>query len=256
MFKENFCQVPLLKIAVTPVAPDEIVEWISKYVHERTLILGHNLHSVYLYHSGGNFRDTYGKARVVLVDGFPVLLVLNLARLFKMKSPLRGCFRTGSCDWIPILGDSKTIRRIAVIGARSASNAGAVRMISMLHSEFVVQGWDGFADLDELLSTKLKSLNAFDPDLVLVGLGMPMQEQFIYENFDLLPQCPIAAVGGAVDQLSGAQASAPRFLGPVGLEWVYRLLSDPRRLGHRYLVEPIKLCVMLFKMKKSGWRSQ
>ena len=81
-------------------------------------------------------------------------------------------------------------------------------------------------------------VKAFAPDILFVGMGMPRQEAWIMSNLDALPPCVIFSVGAAFDYEAGVQKSAPRWMGKAGLEWLYRLLCDPKRLARRYLYEP------------------
>jgi N-acetylglucosaminyldiphosphoundecaprenol N-acetyl-beta-D-mannosaminyltransferase len=71
--------------------------------------------------------------------------------------------------------------------------------------------------------------------IVLVGLGCPRQETWVYENFSLL-SLPLIAVGAAFDFHAGVLPQAPRVLQDRGLEWAYRLMQEPRRLWRRYLL--------------------
>jgi N-acetylglucosaminyldiphosphoundecaprenol N-acetyl-beta-D-mannosaminyltransferase len=71
--------------------------------------------------------------------------------------------------------------------------------------------------------------------IVFVGLGCPRQEVFAYEMGDQL-QMPILAVGAAFDYHSGFVSEPPRYLQKAGLQWLYRLAQDPRRLWRRYLI--------------------
>ena len=70
---------------------------------------------------------------------------------------------------------------------------------------------------------------------------MPRQEAWIARNLAALPDCVILNVGAAFDYEAGVQRAAPRWMGRVGLEWLYRLAHDPRRLFRRYCVEPWSL---------------
>ncbi|MDP3379476.1 MAG: WecB/TagA/CpsF family glycosyltransferase, partial [Brevundimonas sp.] len=74
--------------------------------------------------------------------------------------------------------------------------------------------------------------------VLLVGMGMPRQEIWIADHLDALPDCVVLNVGAAFDYEAGVQKAAPRWMGKAGLEWLYRLAVDPRRLFHRYCVEP------------------
>ncbi|WP_121192014.1 WecB/TagA/CpsF family glycosyltransferase [Motilibacter peucedani] len=71
--------------------------------------------------------------------------------------------------------------------------------------------------------------------VVWVGLGTPRQDNLIAALTDQV-SCVLVGVGAAFDFLSGAKPEAPAFLHGTGLEWVHRLLSEPRRLWRRYLV--------------------
>ena len=71
--------------------------------------------------------------------------------------------------------------------------------------------------------------------ICLVGLGCPRQETFVYEHRELLPM-PMLAVGAAFDFHAGLLAQAPPWMQARGLEWLFRLWHEPRRLWHRYLV--------------------
>ncbi|BBZ06404.1 hypothetical protein MDOR_05730 [Mycolicibacterium doricum] len=105
--------------------------------------------------------------------------------------------------------------------------------------QWTVSGVDGYVSSDIALTRIID----FDPDLVLVGLGMPRQELFLLSHLAQLPDATYATVGGAIDYLAGTTRLAPRWLGRFGLEWVWRLVNQPRRLAHRYLVEPLLLLI-------------
>jgi N-acetylglucosaminyldiphosphoundecaprenol N-acetyl-beta-D-mannosaminyltransferase len=78
-------------------------------------------------------------------------------------------------------------------------------------------------------------IRATDANLVWVGLGTPKQDAFVDAFRDRIG-VPLLAVGAAFDFLAGEKKMAPRWMQDRGLEWLYRLLSEPRRLWKRYLV--------------------
>jgi len=80
-----------------------------------------------------------------------------------------------------------------------------------------------------------EEIRASGAAIALVGLGCPRQEVWVYEYADML-QMPALAVGAAFDFHAGLLAQAPRVLQDRGLEWLYRLVQEPRRLWRRYLV--------------------
>ena len=72
-------------------------------------------------------------------------------------------------------------------------------------------------------------------------MGMPRQANWIYDNRSQLTANVTFPLGGIMDYLVGETATPPRWTGPLGVEWAYRLLHDPRRLAGRYVWEPIRL---------------
>lgn len=78
-------------------------------------------------------------------------------------------------------------------------------------------------------------INEAAPDFVWVGLGTPKQERWMFSHVGLLQAPVLIGVGAAFDFLAGVKAQAPRWMQRNGLEWFYRLLDEPGRLGRRYL---------------------
>jgi N-acetylglucosaminyldiphosphoundecaprenol N-acetyl-beta-D-mannosaminyltransferase len=74
------------------------------------------------------------------------------------------------------------------------------------------------------------------PDVIWVGLGTPKQDRFMAEVWDRLDAGVLIGVGAAFDFLSGRRRQAPRWMQHSGLEWLFRLIQEPRRLAYRYLV--------------------
>ena len=83
--------------------------------------------------------------------------------------------------------------------------------------------------------------------IVLVGLGCPRQEAWVYEYRNLL-NIPLLAVGAAFDFHAGQLRQAPAWMQKYGLEWLYRLFQEPKRLWRRYLIfNPLYIIVILFE---------
>jgi N-acetylglucosaminyldiphosphoundecaprenol N-acetyl-beta-D-mannosaminyltransferase len=79
-------------------------------------------------------------------------------------------------------------------------------------------------------------IRAARPDIIWVGLGTPKQELWMHMHAPELPECVLLGVGAAFDFHSKTKPQAPRWLRQAGFEWLFRLLTEPRRLGRRYLV--------------------
>jgi N-acetylglucosaminyldiphosphoundecaprenol N-acetyl-beta-D-mannosaminyltransferase len=103
---------------------------------------------------------------------------------------------------------------------------------------------DGYFDMaaDSADSVAIRDeIEAFAPDVVMVGMGMPRQEAWVVRNHALIKPCAIFTVGAAFDYEAGVQKAAPRWMGRLGVEWLFRLVVDPMRLFRRYCIEPWSL---------------
>ncbi len=81
------------------------------------------------------------------------------------------------------------------------------------------------------------AINDAKPDFVWIGLGMPKQEKWMAEHVGRINATALLGVGAAFDFHAGTKPRAPRWMQQSGLEWLFRLASEPRRLAHRYLID-------------------
>lgn len=88
-------------------------------------------------------------------------------------------------------------------------------------------------------------IRAARPDVVWVGLGMPKQELWMHRAAPHLPGVALLGVGAAFDFLAGTKRQAPRWLQRAGLEWLFRLAHEPRRLWRRYVFNNPAYLVLL-----------
>ena len=84
----------------------------------------------------------------------------------------------------------------------------------------------------------VQSIRAASPDIVWVGLGTPKQERWMAAHLERLGVPALVGVGAAFDFLSGRKPQAPRWVQRSGLEWLFRLATEPRRLWRRYAEYP------------------
>lgn len=237
-------QIPFLEVDATPLRVPELVEVLSRYIQDGSTrtVLGHNLHSVTLTLSDYGFRTLYERSDVVLLDGAPVLWLWG--RTGKAEGRVMD-YRLGSTDWLPALDQVRGLERIAVVGAGAEANAGAVARLKAIVPGANVDGFPGENWNPGLEDAAVQWLHRQRPQLVLLGLGMPLQEEVLQRRLESLPPAVYCAVGGAIEQLAGVQKLAPRWLGRLGLEWAWRLLLHPRRVAYRVFGEPWVLLWLL-----------
>ena len=90
-----------------------------------------------------------------------------------------------------------------------------------------------------------KEINKSKVDILFVALGAPKQEIWMYDNYKKI-NCVSIGIGAAIDFISGNKKMAPKFMEFLGLAWLFRLLSEPRRLFWRYFVTNILFIVLFF----------
>ena len=101
-----------------------------------------------------------------------------------------------------------------------------------------------------MLEEANRRIKASDADILIVFLGCPKQEKFIYQNKDKY-QVPISiTMGGCVDFIAGKVKRAPLWMQNIGLEWFYRFLQEPKRMFRRYFVDDIRIFELARKYQK------
>jgi N-acetylglucosaminyldiphosphoundecaprenol N-acetyl-beta-D-mannosaminyltransferase len=100
--------------------------------------------------------------------------------------------------------------------------------------------------IPEESAKSLKQINESAPDIVWVGLGAPKQDLWMAENASKIESSILMGVGAAFDFHAGLKKQAPAWMGRSGLEWLFRLLSEPRRLGSRYLLGNPRFLALIF----------
>jgi len=94
----------------------------------------------------------------------------------------------------------------------------------------------------------IEEINAANPDIIWVGIGTPKQEQWMADHLGRLSAPVMVGVGAAFDFLSGEKPPAPRWIQRSGFEWIFRLLSEPRRLWRRYAEYPKFVVLVIAQM--------
>ena len=133
---------------------------------------------------------------------------------------------------------------VFLFGAKSEVITALCKEINRKYPNITIIGFkDGYADNKNEVFEEIKKLK---PDIVMVALGMPMQEKIIYKHLKDFDKGIFIGVGGSFDVLSGMKIRAPKFFIKHNLEWLYRITKEPKRLK-RFYNNNIKF---LFKLKK------
>lgn len=120
-------------------------------------------------------------------------------------------------------------RRVALLGAKPEVLRALEEVFHQRWPQHkLVFSVDGYQPEREALMAQVQESR---PDFLFVALGMPEQERLIARHIAGLPACVAVGVGGSFDVLSGHKKRAPRIFTRLGLEWLYRILAEPQRLG-------------------------
>ena len=93
-------------------------------------------------------------------------------------------------------------------------------------------------------------LNSYKIDILIVGLGSPKQERFVFAARRYL-QIPVSLnLGASIDFEAGRIKRAPKWVSRIGGEWLFRLIQDPKRLAKRYLVDDLTIFKICLKYRK------
>ncbi|GGN38148.1 WecB/TagA/CpsF family glycosyltransferase [Deinococcus daejeonensis] len=198
------------------------------------LVLNHNLHSVYLAQRDPEMARAYDRADAVHIDGMPLIWLSRLT-----SNPLKPENRLTCLDWIEELISTwgKSGKRIFVLGGQPGVADHFVAHILKNDPDLHIASHHGyFGDHGEAEVVRL--IRDFKPDVLLLGLGMPLQEKWALRHIDSLGVPLVWTLGAFMDLFAGVQVTPPRWLARLGFEGVFRLFANPRRLWRRYLVEP------------------
>jgi N-acetylglucosaminyldiphosphoundecaprenol N-acetyl-beta-D-mannosaminyltransferase len=237
MYDNTFHSVDILGVNVGTQTSHALLDYISATIdaNERAIIAYINIHTINLSMRLPWFREYLNLASNTYCDGYGVKLA---AWLLGYHIPERYT----APDWIPDLVKlcSKNDYTIFILGAKPGVAFNAARKLSnQARGVKIVETHHGYfnktADSpeNELIIEKINSHHA---DILILGLGTPLQEQWLMENWQRL-NCRIALpVGAALDYLGGEAWRAPHWMTDNGFEWIGRLLSNPRRFWKRYII--------------------
>lgn len=236
-------RVQALGVTMDLIKPEELFLFMRQSISAgcKSIIANHNLHSIYLYMHDEEFKAFYDIADVIEVDSLPLIFWARL-----IGRPSRRFHRCTYLEWRNEFWNHATALnwRVFFVGGQPGVSDLAKANIQKRWPQVQLETQHGYFDsaTDSAENkTLIRKIRAFSPDVILVGMGMPRQETWVLRNYDALPAAQIITVGGAFDYEAGVQIACPRWIGRLGVEWLFRLAMNPPRLFRRYCIEPISL---------------
>jgi len=186
---------------------------------------------VSLFSENADFRNAMLNTDHVAADGMSVVFASRLAT----GAPLPE--RVATTDWFHAAAKAASRHgiRFYVLGATERMNELAIERIRLLYPYLQLAGArDGYFDRDRI-DEVARDIAATRPDVLWIGVGNPEQLLLAHVFKHLIPSLTwVRTCGGLFDFLSGTRSRAPSAMQKAGLEWAYRMVLEPKRLGWRY----------------------
>lgn len=222
-------------IPVETAPPAELLRRILAYAardeHRRVSYV--NAHVLNQSQSNPELRQALQSSDLVYCDGYGVRLA---ARLIGLTVP----YRMTGADWV---WGAATLceeagRSLYLLGSDPGSSADAAATLRRWYPRLEVRGTHhGYFGIGSAHSERvLEHIAEHKPDILMVGMGTPQQELWVHRNRDRIDAPVVWTVGALFDYMAGRVPRAPHLLADNGLEWIFRLAVEPRRMWRRYLL--------------------
>lgn len=226
------CEAP--SVAVTAPTLDGLLADLKLHFEQRKgfCLATLNLDHVVKLQRDAEFRRAYLAHSHVTADGNPIVWLSKLA--LTPVSLLAGA------DLIAPIAElaAKTNTRVALLGSTEETLRAAAKELEVRHQGLAVVKCIsppmGFDPTSELADAYISELEAADIGLCFLALGAPKQEIFAAHAASKVGTIGFVSIGAGLDFIAGTQKRAPRFIRFIAAEWLWRLLTDPKRLFVRY----------------------
>lgn len=202
---------------------------------EKKTVIGHvNIKAMNLAYEMPWYRDFFNNADLVFCDGFGVLLSARI-----LGYSVHPTHRMTCPDYIEklVLGCEKANVSIFLLAGEPGVVDVAIKKMTTLAPNLRVSGHHGyFEKYGHQNNAIIEKINRFKPDILYIGFGMPLQERWLLDNFDCLDARVFLPLGACLDFYTNTVYRGPRWLTNRGMEWLTRLVIEPKRLWRRYIV--------------------
>lgn len=244
-------RVKFMNIEIDNVTMDEALYRIDELIQEdrSAYVVTPNVDHLVQLEQGGELNEVYKHADLILTDGKPLIWISRWYGI-PIKEKISGS------DLFPRLCALAADRgyKMFFLGAAEGVAATAAKNLKKRFPKLQVVGTYsppfGFEkDENELIEIK-KRIQEMRPHILIVGLGCPKQELFIFRHREELGVPISLGLGASLDFEAGNIRRAPKWMADNGLEWLFRITQDPKRMAKRYLVDDRKILRMALKYKR------
>lgn len=254
--KYSFVEFPqvctILGVNVWVTDMEKTVQFVEKYIHRLSgqYVCVGNGHTTVTAFEEDDYRKVQNSAVGILPDGEP-LSIVSRRRGYKQAQRVTG---PDFMEQMFIKGKEGDELRHFFYGGSQETLDELKRVLKEKYPALKIAGMYSppFRPLSEEEDKQaVEMINKTEPDIVWVGLGAPKQERWMYEHQDRVKGL-MFGVGAGFDYHAGRLKRAPMWMQKMSLEWLMRLLQDPRRLWKRYLVTNVKFLWYVNKENRKG----
>lgn len=228
-----------------------IFEWFGSPESDCKFVVTPNVDHIVKVQTDVGLQAAYKDATLVVTDGKPVVWAASLLGV-DIPGTVPGS------DLVPAIFDySQSNNRPIKVFLLGAMPGVADRAKELIHQKWpLVQVVGtlspdfGFDRRDDESKVICETINKSGAELLVLGLGAPKQELWVTAYASLLKVKAALCVGATIDFLAGEKPRAPMWMRKAGLEWLHRMLSEPKRLAKRYFIDAIEFPKIVFK----AWR--
>ncbi|GAB1539432.1 exopolysaccharide biosynthesis glycosyltransferase VpsK [Scytonema sp. NUACC21] len=236
-------RVHILNSSFDPVTTQETVDWAIRSIQQgkRGYICTVNVAILMMMRNNERLAKFVNKAALIVADGQPIIWA---SRLFATPLP----HRVAGIDLIDELAavSEQLGLHIYLLGATMEVITAAVSKLQSKYPRLNISFDNGYFTPQQA-AERAEAICQSGADILFVGMGVPRQEYFLEEHWANLGVKLAIGIGGSFDVIAGRKKRAPLWVQEVGLEWLYRLLQEPRRLWKRYLFTNLQFLYRLLR---------
>lgn len=229
---ESDC-VNILGVKVNCVTKEKLLQTITLWAQEdqKRTITYINAHCLNLAYVQTSFQSLLNQADLVYSDGIGGVWASRILKGCKLEKITGREWIYDFCD----LAVKQSLKLYIIAGSPGIAGRAHARLLDTWPDLKITGVCDGyFVEKDE--AHALSEIQRESPDVIFVGMGSPLQEQWISKHREAIPATIFWAVGALFDNIAGLEPSVPTWMNSMALEWLWRLFMDPAGKWRRYLV--------------------
>ncbi len=244
----NNKRIVLLNAIIDVLDMRETVELVEKYINTKTPLhlMGVNADKINELNSNPLMKEIINKCGIINADGASVVLA---SRFCNKKLPERVAGIDLMLELVNLCCEKNY--SIYLLGAKQKVVEQTRDVLIEKHSNLKIKGIHNGYFKEEQWDEISKEITLLNPDIVFVGITSPTKEYLIEYLQNNGIKSVFMGVGGSFDVISGNIPRAPKWMQKCNLEWLFRVIQEPKRLFKRYFVGNLKFIKLVIKEKRS-----